>query len=485
MINARLIARVLGSLLFLEALMLMFCYGLGLFYGEEELATFGLPALLAIALGALLKISGRKAENRMSRRDGYLIVSLTWLLYTFIGMFPFLLSGAETRVAAAFFETMSGWTTTGSSVLTDIDSLPRSLLFWRSLTHWFGGMGIVFFTIAVLPTMGIGDQKLFSAEATGLKTEKLHPRISTTARWLWSVYLLLTGACCLAYYLCGMNLFDAVNHSLSTIATGGFSTHQASMAWFNSPTLEYVATLFMFISSINFTLLYLFFIKRRWRDVFRDSELRCLLYMMGFTIVFITLVLYFHHGLPLATAFRYAAFNTVSLQSTTGMTVSDFTLWHPSAWMMLLLVTAVGSCAGSTAGGIKCIRIVTAYKMMTNELRRILHPRAVLPVRINGNVMSENVGHAIFAFFVAYFLLIFVGTLLTVAMGVPVLDALSACISSFSNAGPAFGHVLGPLDAWNIMPDGALWVNSLLMLAGRLEIFSLLLPFTVAFWRDN
>ncbi len=485
MINAKLIARVIGSLLFLEVLMLFLCYGVGLLYNERDITPFGIPALIAAVLGIALKAAGHKAENRMSRRDGYLIVSLTWLLYTLIGMLPFLVSGIETRVAAAFFESMSGWTTTGSSVLTNIDALPRAILFWRSLMHWFGGMGIVFFTIAVLPTMGIGDQKLFSAEATGLKTEKLHPRISTTARWLWSVYLLLTGTCCLAYYLGGMNLFDAVNHSLSTIATGGFSTHQASLAWFSSPTLEYLTTLFMFISGINFTLLYLFFIKRRWYDVFHDSELRCLLCIMGFAIAYITLLLHFHEGLPLETAFRYAAFNTTSLQSTTGMTVSDFTLWHPTAWMLLLLVTAVGACAGSTAGGIKCIRIVTAYKTMTNELRHILHPRAVLPVRINGNVVSEHVGQSIFAFLVAYFLCIFVGTLLSIAMGVPVLDALSACITSFSNAGPAFGHVLGPLDSWNIMPDGVLWINSLLMLAGRLEIFSLLLPFTLSFWRDN
>lgn len=485
MLNTKLIARILGSLLFLEALLLLLCYGVGLLYDERNPAPFGIPALAAALLGIALKLAGHKAENRMSRRDGYLVVSLTWLAYTFIGMLPFLVSGVETRVAAAFFEAMSGFTTTGSSVLTGIDSLPRSILFWRSLMHWFGGMGIVFFTIAVLPTMGAGDQKLFSAEATGLKTEKLHPRISTTARWLWSVYLLLTGTCCAAYYLGGMNLFDAVNHSLSTIATGGFSTHQDSFAWFHSPTLEYVATLFMFISGINFTLLYLFLIKRRWRDVFRDSELRCFVCLAAVSIVFITLVLHFHEGLPLETSFRYAAFNTVSLQSTTGITVSDFTLWHPTAWMMLLFVTAVGACAGSTAGGIKCVRVATAYKTMANELRHILHPRAVLPVRINGNIVSENVGHTIFSFFVAYFLLIFVGTILMAAMGLPVLDSLSACVTSFSNAGPAFGHVLGPLDAWSILPDGALWLNAMLMLAGRLEIFSLLLPFTVSFWRDN
>lgn len=485
MINIRIVYKVIGTLLVLEALLLLACLGLGMFYGERHYETFGLPALFAMLLAVLLKMKGRGAENRMSRRDGYLIVSLTWVVFSAIGMLPFVIGGHEPRIAAAFFESMSGFTTTGASVLDNIDALPHSILFWRSLMHWLGGMGIVFFTIAVLPTMGTGDLKLFSAEATGLKIGKLHPRISTTARWLWGLYLLLTGTCIVALYLGGMGKFDAVNHGLSTVSTGGFSTHQDSLAWFRSPTLEYIEMVFMLIGSINFTLLYLFIIKRRWRDVFKDSELRCFLLLCIFVILYTAGVLYFTEGYSLEHALRYAAFHTISLQSTTGFTSCDFMAWHPSTWMLLFFVSAVGACAGSTSGGIKCVRILTAYKMMVGEFRHILHPRAVIPVRINRMTITENVGHTIFAYFVAFFLLIFVSASAMMCMGIPMLDSVSLGIAAFSNAGPSIGHMVGPLDSWSGLPDLALWINSFLMLAGRLEIFSLLLPFMPAFWRDN
>ena len=485
MINAKIILKVLGSLLFLEVLLLSGCLGLGLFYGEHDYLSFGVPALCALFLGITFKMFGRHAENRMSRRDGFLSVSLSWIIFSAIGMLPFLIGGHETRVAAAFFESMSGFSTTGSTIFTDVDALPKSILFWRSLTHWFGGMGIVFFTIAVLPTMGTGDLKLFSAEATGLKTGKLHPRISTTARWLWGVYLFLTVACTAALYLCGMSLFDAVNHGMSTVATGGFSTHTDSVGWFRSPLIEYVELIFMFLASINFTLLYLFFIKRHWRDVWRDGELRCFIAICSFVIVYVTPALYMTSDFDLADSFRYAAFHVMSLQSTTGFTSHDFMEWHPSTYLMMFFVTAVGSCAGSTSGGIKCIRVMTAYKMMANEFRHILHPRAVMPIRINRITIGEDVGHTIFAYFVAFFVLIFGAAVVMSCMGIPLLDSFSLGIASFANAGPSIGHLVGPLDAWNMLPDSVLWINSFLMLAGRLEIFSLLLPFIPAFWRDN
>lgn len=485
MINAKIIYKVLGTLLFIEAFLLLACLGMGLGYGESDWQMFGLPALLTVLLAAVFKTQGRGAENRMSRRDGYLIVSLTWVVFSAIGMLPFIVGGHETRVAAAFFESMSGFTTTGASVLDNIDALPHSLLFWRSVMHWLGGMGIVFFTIAVLPTMGTGDLKLFSAEATGLKMGKLHPRISTTARWLWGLYILLTGACTASLYLGGMDLFDAVNHGLSTVSTGGFSTHQDSIAWFRSPTIEYIEMAFMFIGSINFTLLYLFIIKRRWRDVFRDGELRCFLVLCAFVTLYTAGVLFFTENYSAEQALRYAAFHTISLQSTTGFTSYDFMAWHPSTWMLLFFVSAVGACAGSTSGGIKCVRILTAYKMMVGEFRHILHPRAVIPVRINRTTLSEDVSHTIFAYFVTFFLLIFVSATAMMCMGIPMLDSVSLGVASFSNAGPSIGYMVGPLDSWSRLPDTALWINSFLMLAGRLEIFSLLLPFMPAFWRDN
>lgn len=483
--NAKIIYRVLGTLLFIEAILLLVCLALGLGYGEKDWQTFGLPALLATVLAGLFKTRGRNAENRMSRRDGYLIVSLTWVVFSIVGMLPFIVSGHETRIAAAFFESMSGFTTTGASIFNNIDALPHSILFWRSIMHWLGGMGIVFFTIAVLPTMGTGDLKLFSAEATGLKIGKLHARISTTARWLWGLYILLTGTCTAALYLGGMDLFDAVNHGLSTVSTGGFSTHQDSIGWFHSATIEYIEIVFMFVCSINFTLLYLFIIKRRWRDVFRDSELRCFLILCSFVTLYTAGILFFTEDYSLEQSLRYAAFHTIALQSTSGFTSCDFMVWHPSTWMLLFFVSAIGACAGSTSGGIKCVRILTAYKMMVGEFRHILHPRAVIPIRINRTPLSEDVSHTIFAYFVTFFLLIFASAVAMMCMGLPILDSVSLGIASFSNVGPSIGYVVSPLDSWSHLPDAALWINSFLMLAGRLEIFSLLLPFVPAFWRDN
>jgi len=485
MINIKIVYKALGTLIFLEAILLTVCLGTGIFYGEKDYATFGIPLLVALLLGTTLKLQGRGAENRMSRRDGYLIVSSTWIVFSLVGMLPLLIGGHTPRVAVAFFETMSGFSTTGATALDDIDALPHSILFWRSLTHWMGGMGIVFFTIAVLPTIGQGDQKLFSAETTGLKIGKLHPRISTTARWLWGLYLILTVACTGCLYMGGMNLFDAVNHGLSTVATGGFSTHTASIAYFQSPTIEYIETAFMFISSINFTLLYLFVVKGRIRDVMRDGELRFFLLIFGCTSVAIALSLRFVDGFSAGEAVRTALFNVISLQSTSGFTCQDFMDWHPATWAILSIVSIIGGCAGSTSGGIKSIRILTSYKLMVNEFKQILHPHAVLPVRINETQVGQTVRRTIFAYFATYFLLISVSSVAMICMELPLLDAVGLCVSSFSNVGPCIGHAIGPLDSWSPLPDAALWLNSFLMLAGRLEIFSLLLPFVPGFWRNN
>ena len=484
MINLKIIYKIIGTLLILEVLLLLLCLGVGVFFGETDYAAFGVPAAVTFVAAMFLKYLGKNAEPQMGRRDGYLIVSLTWIIFSFVGMFPFLLGGYETRVAAAFFESMSGFTTTGASVLNNIDSLPHSILFWRSLMHWFGGMGIVFFTIAVLPQMGAGDLKLFSAETTGLKTSKMLPRIRTTARWLWTIYVMLTLACMVCLYVGGMGLFDAINHGLATISTGGFSTHQDSIAYYNSPLLEYIIATFMFLGGINFTLLYLFFIKRRWYDVFHDCELRCFAALVVTVTLCCTASLYFGQDYPLEEAFRKALFHTISLETTTGYTTCDPMAWPSFTWYLLLMVSMIGASAGSTSGGTKCIRILTAYKLLINEFKHILHPRAVLPVRLNHVSLNSTVGQTIFAFLVAYIVLIFGGAMFMTSLGLPMLDSFSSCISSFSNVGPSMGWVVGPTTSWSVFPDSALWVQSFLMLAGRLEIFSLLLPFVPSFWKD-
>lgn len=486
MLHIPIIYKVLGTLLYLLALLMSICFGMSYWFNEGSThLAFGIPMLIAFVAGALLQYFGRHAENCMGRRDGFLIVSLTWIVFSVIGMLPLIISGCQPRVSAAFFETMSGFTTTGATALDNIDSLPYSILTWRSMTHWIGGMGIVFFTIAVLPNMGDGGTKLFSAESTGLKIGKLHPRISTTARWMWSLYLLLTLTCTAAYYWGGMSLFDAVNHGLSTIGTGGFSTHQDSIAFFKSNRIQWIATLFMFIASINCTLLYLFFVKRRFKDVWHDGELRCFLVIFFTAALSITGILYFVEGIDVMSSLRIAFFNTVSLQSTTGFSDEDFMIWHPTIWLILSFISIIGACAGSTSGGLKCIRVLMVWKLTKTEFRQMLHPHAVLPVRINNTQITAQMGRTVFAFFVVYFILIMVACFFMVAMGHTLLDSFGLAISSFSNIGPSIGHQVGPLGSWSCLNDATLWINSFLMLAGRLEIFSLLLPFTPAFWRDE
>lgn len=486
MLHIPIIYKVLGTLLYLLALLMSICFGMSYWFNEGSThLAFGIPMLIAFVAGALLQYFGRHAENCMGRRDGFLIVSLTWIVFSVIGMLPLIISGCQPRVSAAFFETMSGFTTTGATALDNIDSLPYSILTWRSMTHWIGGMGIVFFTIAVLPNMGDGGTKLFSAESTGLKIGKLHPRISTTARWMWSLYLLLTLTCTAAYYWGGMSLFDAVNHGLSTIGTGGFSTHQDSIAFFKSNRIQWIATLFMFIASINCTLLYLFFVKRRFKDVWHDGELRCFLVIFFTAALSITGILYFVEGIDIMSSLRIAFFNTVSLQSTTGFSDEDFMIWRPTIWLILSFISIIGACAGSTSGGLKCIRVLMVWKLTKTEFRQMLHPHAVLPVRINNTQITAQMGRTVFAFFVVYFILIMVACFFMVAMGHTLLDSFGLAISSFSNIGPSIGHQVGPLGSWSCLNDATLWINSFLMLAGRLEIFSLLLPFTPAFWRDE
>lgn len=485
MLNAKIILKVLGQLLFLEAILLASCLAVGVVYHENDWLTFGVPIIVAVVAGMMLRYWGRGAANALSRRDGYLIVSLTWLAFSCVGMLPFLVSGAETRVASAFFETMSGFTTTGASALPDIDALPHSLLFWRSLMHWVGGVGIVFFTVAILPNTNLGEQKIFSAETTGLKISKLHPRLRTTAHWIGGLYVLLTLVCAVSLYLGGMGVFDAVNHAFSTLSTGGFSTHQDSIGWFHSSRIECVLMLFMFLGGVNFTLLYLFIIKRRWRDVWRNEELRWYMGILLFVALAGFLVLTLLDGRPAAESLRVAAFHTISVQTTTGFTTEDFMLWNPSVWMFVVFVTVVGGCAGSTSGGVKCVRLLAIFKVTVGEFRRLLHPRAVFPVRISNTPIDNNVVRTIFVFCACFVALVFLGSVALMTMGLTMMDAVSSCLTMLSNVGPGLGYNVGPLACWGELPDAALWVCSFLMLVGRLEIFAILLPFVPGFWKNR
>ena len=483
--NYKIILKVLGELLFLEALLFASCIGIALFKSETDLHTFIIPTIVALLTGAALKWLGRGGRTGISRRDGYLCVTLSWLTFSLIGALPFVVGGYTGNFSVAFFESMSGFTTTGATALSHIDTLPPSILFWRSLMHWFGGLGIVFFTIAILPKLGSGGFKLFSAEASGLKLDKLHPRITTTTRWLWAVYLFLTVTCCAAYYLAGMSLWDAVNHAFSTVATGGFSTHSNSMAAFCSPSVEVTATIFMFLSGINFTLIYLFFIKRRFKAVLHDSELRTFFTVYACAALFIVANVWIHTDEDALTALRHGAFYAASLQTSSGFTSTDIVAWPGATWFVLLLLTAIGGCAGSASGGIKCVRVLTCFKEFKTEFRRMLHPNAVIPLRLNQTPVTARVSQAVFAFMMGFIFLVIVGTLGFSLIGFSMLDSVAATVSMLGNAGVVLGHDIAPLGSWAQISDAGLWLASVLMLMGRLEVFTLLLPLTTEFWHDN
>ncbi len=455
MLNLRIVARALSGLILLEAVLMGLCYALSFYYGESAHRTWLIPIGACLVASLVLSLLSRKANPEFGRRDGYLVVFSTWIVYCLFGMLPFLTGGVTDRVAAAFFEAMSGFTTTGATALDHIDGLPHSILFWRSLTHWVGGMGIIFFTLALLPALGVGEQQLFSAESTGLKLGKLHPRVSTTTHWLWSTYLLVTVACALTYYLCGMNLFDAVNYSFATLATGGFGTHGDSIAYFHSPLIEYASVVFMMLSSINFTLLYLLVFKRRWRQTLRDEELRLYLFLVFLAVGIITLSKWLEAGDLSEHGFRESLFNVVSLMSTTGFTTENFLVWPHLTWIILLIMSVIGSCAGSTAGGIKVTTFAVLLLAILAEARGDqdieAFGRRITPSTVRLSVAVAFIGSSIIG----------LATLLLLQMTNLSLDRiLFEVISAFATVGLSTGITPS-------LPDGAKYVIVALMFVGR------------------
>ncbi|MBP3228886.1 MAG: TrkH family potassium uptake protein [Bacteroidaceae bacterium] len=485
MINLRIVARILGLLAFFEAVLLLAAWGVSLFYHEAHTYPFLVTTLVAVAAGGALLYYARTAPKKITRRDGYLSVALSWVMFSAIGALPFLMLADTPRLSVAVFEAMSGFTTTGATALTGLDALPRSLLFWRSLMHWLGGLGIIFFTIALLPSISGGTVKLFAAESTGLKIGKLHPRVSTTARWIWGIYLSLTLLCVGAMWLAGMPLFDAINHAMSTIASGGFSTHQESIGFYHSVPIEVVTTIFMFLAGINFTLLYGLVVKRSLRALVQSDELRLMVWLLG-GVFLVMLVEKVASGGTLLGSLLDTLFTAVSIQSTTGFITTDYMqAYSPLVWLLLFFLGLIGPMAGSTGGGVKCVRVQTALQVMATEFRRILSPRAVLPVRIGGVAAQYGVLRTVFAFFVAYVLLAVLATVAYLLMGLAPLDAVGLAVSMLSNVGPAIGHQIGATGSLALLPDAGLWLATLLMLIGRLEIFAILLPFIPAFWKED
>lgn len=485
MLNTKLISKIFGSLLLIEALLMSSSLGVAIYYGGSDVMPFVWSIIAVVATGVAFRLLGLQASNTMSRRDAYFVVTTTWVLFTLFGMLPFLIGGYLHSVADAFFEIMSGFTTTGATIIDYPERLPRGLLFWRSLTQWIGGLGIVFFTIAILPSFVGGSTRVFAAEATGPIVTKLHPKLSTGAKLIWAVYAALTLACILSYKLCGMSWFDSINYAFTSTATGGFSTESGSIATFHSPAEEYVCALFCFLSGMNFTLLYAAVARFRVKQLFRNSEFRFYLLVVLACTVFIMVELMLYNQYSLEHAFRSGIFQVVSFITTTGLFSDDAAKWPHVTWFALILCMVVGGCSGSTSGGMKSIRAVMVLKIIRNEFRQILHPNAVLPLNVDGHNVPQSKRVTLLAFVGLYLILVFLLGFAMMACGVDSTNAFTIAISSMGNVGPALGIEIGPTMSWSQLPDVAKWICSFLMLVGRLELFTVLVIFTHAFWKEN
>ena len=483
MINFKTIIRIIGILLLLETVMFLVCSSVSFYYRESDMLDFWKAGGITAGIGLLLAALGKGGERQLTRRDGYVLVSFAWVAFSLFGMLPFYIGGYIPDIADAFFETMSGFSSTGATILDDIESLPHGILFWRSMTQWIGGLGIIMFTIAVLPIFGVSGLQVFAAEASGPTHDKVHPRIGITAKWIWSIYTGITTLLVCLLMLGGMDWFDSICHAFATTGTGGFSTKQASVAYYNSPYIEYVISIFMFISGINFTLV-LLFVNRKFKKFISNAELKFYFSSVVFFTAVIAIALYYTSPMGMEESFRKSLFQVISLQTSTGFATDDYMQWTPVLWGLLTIIMLMGACAGSTTGGLKCIRMVILTKVSRNEFKHILHPNAILPVRINKQVISSSIVSTVLAFCFIYITIIVISTLLMMTMGVGAEESIGCVISSIGNMGPGLGET-GPAYSWNALPDAAKWLLSLLMLLGRLELFTVLLLFTPDFWKRN
>lgn len=463
-------------------------------YYRESIMPMAWAISTAMVIGIICVLLGIKAGKNMGRKDGYIVVSIAWIVFSLVGMIPYLVDRCITDVPGAFLETISGFTSTGATVINDIDSTPKGVLFWRSMTQWIGGIGIIFFTIAILPAFGVGEVKLFAAESTGPLHDKVHPRISVAVKWIGTVYVLLTTLCFISLAVCGMGLYDAVSLSMTITGTGGFSPHSALLHdVYNSPAIEYVITFFMFVSGVNYTLIYYAILKGRLRKFFSDAEVRTYMLIVLCATVACTMTLFLTNsdrGLELS--FRESIFTVISLQTTTGLATCDYTVWPVHLMPVLLFVMFVGACSGSTSGGFKCIRLKILYSVLRNEVMRILHPRAVVPVKVNDNVISNSIVKTLLAFSTLFVGALFLGTFVIALSGIApesghdfrYNEAFGLSMASLSNVGPGMGY-FGPLHSWDILNPVSKIICSILMLIGRLEIFPLFIVLTKTFWRKG
>lgn len=478
------VQRVVGFLIACSSLMMFPPALVSWWYDDATHSLFLISALILFVTGLAIFLPVRNIHQELRLRDGFLIVSACWLALALVGALPFmLLKQPDISYVDALFESMSGLTTTGATILTNIDALPHSVLYYRQQLQWLGGLGIVVLAVAILPMLRIGGMQLYRAETPGpLKDSKLTPRITETAKALWLIYLGITVLCTLAYWLGGMTLFDAVGHAFSTVAIGGMSTHDAGFAWFDSPSLEAIATIFMVVAGINFAVHFTSWNRASAQPYFHDPELRVYAYLLLVFALLVTIALYLNgtYG-SISESARYAVFQVVSVMTTTGFSTADFSLWPSFIPIMLICIAFVGGCAGSTSGGMKVIRIMLLYRQSIREIRRLIHPHAVIPVKIGGRKTSASVMDAVWGFFFLYVLSFVMITIALNGVGVDPVTAYSAAAACLTNLGPGLGDVSANYASLN---STAKVILSFAMLMGRLEIFTLLVLFSPSFWRD-
>lgn len=477
------IQQVMGMLLLMFSLTQLPPMAVSFYYADGAHAAFGSTWAITAVVGALLWIPVYSNKKDVRARDGFVIVTLFWTLLALSGAMPLALAEhPHLSFTDAFFESISGLTTTGATILTGIDHLPESIRYYRQQMQWFGGMGIVVLAVAVMPMLGIGGMQLYRAETPGpIKDTKLTPRITETAKALWYIYLGLTVACALAYWIAGMTPFDAIGHAFSTIAIGGFSTHDASMGHFNSPAISAVAIVFMLLSGINFALHFIAWRDRSPHAYLVDAEVRAYLKIVTALVLLTVLTLVYHESYPTwQEALHHGVFQAVSVATTTGFTTDGFAWWPLYLPILLMTASFIGGCASSTAGGMKVIRVLLLYKQGMRETYRLLHPAGVFPIKVGGKPMDDRVISAVWGFFSLYVVSFGVLSLVMMGTGADVVTAFSAVAASLNNLGPGLGDVANHYQA--ITPAGK-WVLGFAMLLGRLELFTLLVLLTHYFWR--
>jgi trk system potassium uptake protein len=480
-IDLKQIAYLTSVFLVIEGLFMLLGLPFSFYYQDKDALALFYSFLITSGIGGITWYFTRdRAKSHINKREGFLVVTVTWVTISIFGTLPFLISGTIPSFTDAFFETMSGFTTTGASILSNVEAIPKGILFWRSMTHWIGGMGIIVFSIIVMPFLGVGSAQLFNAEMPGVTKEKLHARISETAKRLWGIYVLLTLVMTGLLMLGRMPLLDSLCHAFGTMATGGFSIKNNSIAGYSN-YIQYLIIIFMLLAGTNFTLHYLA-MTGKLKQVWKNEEFRKYLYLMAGSSLVIAVVLVLQTGTAWEKAIRDSLFQVVSIVTTTGFYTSDYIVWPGALWFLIFLLMFVGGMAGSTGGGVKVLRQLLLFKNAEKELRRALHPQGIIPVRLNKEAVSQDVIYKVMAFFQLYILVFIFGAIVLSFLGLDFESAVGASISALGNIGPGLGMV-GPTGNYGFIPVAGKWLLSLMMLLGRLELFTVLILITPSFWK--